>query len=177
MKYILFIAFMMLPFSVIAKDDSGESLSIAVVDVQQLMNKSKAAKSIQKQGKNLRKRYQGKIKNLEKELKKAESKVVEAGKAKDQEKFIESRKIFQEELIDSQKKLRGYDQKLDKAIATALNTLRDEIIEIVDDMTVENQYDIVITRADVMTVSRDLDITADIMKTLNKTMPSVKVRD
>jgi len=141
------------------------------------MNESKAAKSIQKQGKNLRKKYQGKIKNLENDLKKAESKVVQAGKDKDQEKFIESRKDFQEELIGSQKKLREYDQKLDKAIATALNKLRDEIIDIVDDLTVENQYDLVITRADVMTVSRDIDITADVMKALNKSLSSVKVRD
>jgi len=176
MKYIFLIVFMMISFSATAEDEQ-KPFSIAVVDVQQLMNESKAAKSIQKQGKNLRKKYQGKIKNLENDLKKAESKVVQAGKDKDQEKFIESRKDFQEELIGSQKKLREYDQKLDKAIATALNKLRDEIIDIVDDLTVENQYDLVITRADVMTVSRDIDITADVMKALNKSLSSVKVRD
>lgn len=175
MKYILLFALMVLPFSVVAQDT--KPVSIAVVDVQQLMNESNAAKSIQSQGKDLRAKYQRKIKSLENNLKKSEEKVLDAGKAKDQEKFIASRKVFQTDLIDSQREIQALNQKLDKAITVALNKLRDKVISIVDEMTVTNKYDLVITRADVMTVSRDLDITSDVMRKLNSTMSSIKVKD
>lgn len=178
MKYIIILFALMMPVMAIAQEgDEPKSLNIVVVDVQELMNESKAAKSIQTQGKNLRSKYQDKIKSLESELKKAEAKVIDAGKAKDQEKFIESRKDFQEDLIEGQKEIRDLNMKLDKAITTALNKLRDEIIEIVDDMTVKNNYDLVLTRADVMTVSKNIDITAEVMKRLNKSTPDIKVRD
>jgi len=58
-----------------------------------------------------------------------------------------------------------------------LEELRDEIIEIVDDMTEDNNYDLVITRADVITVSKNIDITNDVMKRLNKELSSIKVKD
>ena len=167
MKTIILIAILaLLPHISVANDTAQQTLiNIAVVDVQQLMNESKAAKSIQSQGKDLRKKYQKKIETLESDLKAAEKKVVDAGKEKDQEKFIETRKNFQKELIDSQKEFREINQKLDTAIAKALNELRDEIVDIVDDMTMDNHYDLVITRADVITVSKNIDITADVMKT------------
>ncbi len=171
-----FLMALVVPFSLMA-NEVVKPLSIAVVDVQQLMNESKAAKSIQSQGKDLRKKYQSKISKIEDSLKSAEKKVVDAGKEQNQEKFIESRKDFQKELIESQKKLRDYNKNLDEAIAKALNELKDEIIKIVDDMTVENNYDLVITRADVINVSKNIDITADIMNKLNKSLSSIKVKD
>ncbi len=178
---ILLLALLIMPIHIATAADTGESvakpLHIAVVDVQQLMNNSDAAKSIQKQGEDLKEKYQKRIGKLEDELKKAEQKVIEAGEEKDQEKFMERRKDFQEELAKSQREIREMNQNLDRAVATALNELRDEIVEIVSQMTVKNKYDMVLTRADVVTVSKDIDITAAVMERLNDEVSSIRVRD
>ncbi len=177
MKYGVIALLICMVFAPIANAQDAKSLNIAVVDVQQLMNNSKAAKSIQDQGKDLRTKYQKKIGKLEDKLKASEKKVVEAGKEQDKEKFIESRKDFQKDLVESQKELRDLNQKLDKAIATALNKLKDEIVDIIDNMTVKNGYDLVLTRADVVTVSKDIDITSKVMDRLNDEVKSIKVKD
>ena len=170
-----------LPFVPVHASDNDATttkpLNIAVVDVQQLMNTSKAAKSIQKQGEDLRKKYQKRIAKLEEELKASEQKVIDAGKAKNEEEFMERRKDFQKELVDSQKQLREMNQKLDQAVAAALNELKDEIVDIIDQMTIKNKYDLVLTRADVVTVSKDIDITAAVMDRLNNEVSSIKVKD
>ena len=176
LKFICFALLFTLPLHVHAKE-SVKTISIAVIDVQQLMNDSKAAKSIQYQGTSLRKKYQGQIEKLEGKLKRSEEKVIEAGKEKNQEKFLESRKNFQEDLVESQKKYREMNSHLDRAVASALNKLRDEIVEIVDDMADKRGYDLVLTRADVITVSKDIDITAEVMRRLNKETKYIKVRD
>lgn len=176
MRLIAIIAFvMMMPFMAQA-EDAAKPIKIAVVDIQQLMGASDAAKSIQSQGKDLRAKYQKQIAKLEENLKKSEAKIIEAGKAKDEEKFIESRKVFQKELGESQKQLAELNQKLDKAIGDALNKLRDEIVSIVGAMATDNSYDLVISRADVVIVAKHIDITAEVMKKLNKKVSTVKVK-
>jgi len=160
-----------------AQEAEVKQLNIAVVDVQQLMKDSKAAKSIMDQGKKLRSKYEKEIKSIEKDLKKTEGEVIAAGKDGNKEQFAERRKEFQKELRDGQKQLVEMNKKMDKAVAKALNVLQDEIVKIVDEMTVKNNYDLVITRSDVVTVSRDIDITADVMKQLNKRLKTVKVKE
>ena len=162
-----------------AQDESpaAQSLSIAVVDVQQLMGLSKAGKSIQSQGKDIIEKYQGQMEDIQKDLKDAESEVTEAQSKKDEEAFKKELQSFQKQLKESQIKAQETRVKNDKAVADALNVLRDEIIEIVDEMTVENKYDLVLTREDIITVSKDIDITADVMKELDKRLKTVKVKN
>ena len=163
--------------AVAAEDDAGKSrpLNIAVVDVQQLMGVSKAGKSIQSQGKDIVEKYQKDMSGIQKDLKSAEKKVVDAQNAKDKEEFQKQFQAFQKELKESQEESQQLRMKNDQAVADALNILRDEIVEIVDEMTVKNNYDLVITRADVITVSKNIDITAEVMKELDSRLKTVKV--
>lgn len=153
-----------------------ETLNIAVVDVQQLMNASDAARSIQSQGRDLMKKYQAEMKKMSESLKDSEEKVKKAQQGDSKEKFDAQLKAFREELQESQSKAQEYKQKTDEAVADALNVLREEIVKIVNGMTVENGYDLVLTRMDVITVSKDIDITADVMEQLNDRLSTVKVK-
>tara|TARA_B100001750_G_scaffold230957_1_gene227896 strand:+ start:2497 stop:3006 length:510 start_codon:yes stop_codon:yes gene_type:complete len=167
----------MISFPVVAAEDDAEKvgLNIAVVDVQQLMGVSKAGKSIQSQGKDIVEKYQKDMSGIQKDLKSAEKKVVDAQNAKDKEEFQKQFQAFQKELKESQEESQQLRMKNDQAVADALNILRDEIVEIVDEMTVKNNYDLVITRADVITVSKNIDITAEVMKELDSRLKTVKV--
>jgi Skp family chaperone for outer membrane proteins len=176
MRFFIFALALFSAFSLPVYAQEDKPLSIAVVDVQQLMNDSKAAQSIQRQGKDLLKDYQEDIKNLEEKLKKNEQKVIDARKAEDEAAFKKEFEAFQKSLQDSRKEQQKLGLENDKAVAEALNVLRGKIVEIVNEMTVENKYDLVITRADILTVSRDIDITAEVMTRLNKDLKTVKVK-
>jgi outer membrane protein len=174
----LFVVFGMSQPSMAADDtNAGTTIKIAVVDIQQLMGASKAAKSIQSQGKDLRNSYQKKISKIEKDLKELEEKLVSLPKDTSKEDFLKQREKFQKRLVEGQKEVVELNQKLDKAIGSALNKLRDEIVEIVSDMATDQKYDLIISRADVVIVSKSIDITGDVMSKLNKSVSSIKVRD
>lgn len=151
-------------------------LKIAVVDIQQLMSVSKAAKSIQSQGKKLRDKYQKKIIKIEKNLKSAEEKLVKLPKDTTKEEFLKKRKSFQKKLVDGQKEVQDLNKKLDKALGKALNKLRDKIVKIVGDISTDEKFDLVISRADVVIVSKKIDITAMVMKKLNKALSKISVK-
>ena len=174
----LLLTLIVMIFAMPAYAQEGEtSLKIAVVNVERLMNESKAAKSIADQGKDIGKKYQKEAAKLGKDLKESEEDLIEASKGDDKDAFLKQRENFQKDLGKSEQKMQELRLNNDKAIAKALNTLSEEINDIVEDMTDENGYDLVVTGNNVFYASEDLDITDAIMKKLNKNLPSVKVRD
>lgn len=149
---------------------------IAVVDVQQLLIDSKAAVSIKEAANNLREDYQKEIQKIEKELKDEEAEIIKSREGMSQEEFMTKRQEFQKDLLEGQQKVADMNKKLDKAVADSLNEVRDEIIQIVADMSSKEKFDLVISRQDVVIVSKDMDITAQVMDALNKKLPKVKVK-
>ena len=82
---------------------------------------------------------------------------------------------FQKDVAASQKKIQDKKVKLDKAIATAIGTLRSEIVKDVAEIGEKQNLDLVLARTDVVIVSKTLDITAEVLERINKDLPSVTV--
>lgn len=178
--FVLIGLFMVPSISHASSDDAKPTanISIAVVDVQQLMSESKAAKSIRSQGEKLRDKYQKDIDDIQGELKSLEEKLVALSKDKDtnQEEFLKQREKFQKRLIEGQKEVVQINQKMDQSLKASLNKLRDEIVKIVSDIATEKKYDLIISRADVVIVSKSVDITSTIMKRLNDKISTISVK-
>ncbi len=177
-KILILIGVLCMPVNTIASDKKvNEPISIVIVDTQELMSKSKAARSIQKQGVALREKYQGKIESIEKDLKKLEGALVKASKGKSKDDFLKKQKAFQDNVLESKKTVAELNQKMDKAVGSALKKLKDEIIEIVEGIADDNQYDIVLSNTNVLVVSDKIDITDNVMKKLNDEVSSISVRN
>jgi len=159
-----------------AAGDPHKNVSIAVVDVASLLRDSKAANSIEEQLKSLRKNFQSEVKADEESLRKSEKELIEQSKTLSKEDFAKKRAEFEKKLIDKQKNIQEKRAKLDKALAEALNALRNEIVKLVAKEGEKNGYDLVVSRNDIVIVSKDIDITSTILKQLNDEMPSVKVK-
>ena len=176
-KVYLIIAMLCMPVCNVFAQDTQSALSIVVVNTQELMSESKAAKSIQRQGMAIRKKYEKEIKTLEKDLKKAEEDLLKASKGKSKEDFLKKQKSFQEKMMESKKSVAEYNKNIDRAVGDALGKLRDEIVDIVEDVAEDKKYDLVLSNNEIITSSQKLDITDDIMKLLNEELSSVKVKD
>ena len=161
----------------VAEESNGAApnVRIAVVDVSALLKDSKAAESIQEQVAKKRKEYQGQIGKLEEKLKATEKQLLELRKNDDAEGFGKKRKDFEEQFRSTQEEVQELRSKLDKGFAKGMAELRQNIVEIVADIAKENTYNLVVSRQEVVIVSKDLDITEDVLKRLNKDLPKVKV--
>lgn len=148
-------------------------LSVAVVDVQQLLKDSDAAKSLEGEVKKLRESFGAELQAEEKRLREGEKKLIEARKTLKEEEFKPKRVAFEKDVRDSQQKMRDKREQLEKQIAQSVNTLREQILKIVADMSTSNQYDLVLSRADIVLVSKQIDVTAKVMEKLNDALPKL----
>lgn len=155
--------------------DEHKNLAIAVVDIQALLRDSKAAQSIESQLATIRKNFQTEVETEEKKLRDQEKAIMDQKASLKEEELKTKVQAFQKEVQASQKKVQDKKAKLDKALATAIGKLRTAIVKDVAEIGEKNNLDMVLARTDVVIVSKDLDITAQVLERINKDLPSVSV--
>jgi Skp family chaperone for outer membrane proteins len=161
-----------------AKPATGATtnMKIAVVDIQALLKDSKAAKSIESQLTGIRKNFQSEVDAEEKSLRAKEKAIMDEKPKLKEEELKAKASDFQKDVAASQKKIQDKKAKLDKAIATAIGTLRSEIVKDVAEIGDKQNLDLVLARTDVVIVSKSLDITQQVLERLDAELPSVTVK-
>jgi Skp family chaperone for outer membrane proteins len=152
------------------------AINIAVVDIQALLKDSKAAKSIEGQLATIRKNFQAEVDTEEKSLRAKEKAIMDQKASLKEEEFKAKASDFQKDVATSQKKIQDKKAKLDKAVATAIGTLRSEIVKDVAEIGNKQNLDMVLARTDVVIVSKNLDITQQVLTRLDADLPSVNVK-
>lgn len=154
---------------------ANSNISLAVVDIQQLLRDSKAAQGIESQLATIRKNFQAEVEGDEKALRAKEKEIVDQkGKLKEDELKAKVAE-FQKQVAETQKKVQEKKNKLDKAVASAIGKLRAQIVKVVAEIADKKSLDLVLARTDVVIVSKTLDITAEVLARINKDLPSVTV--
>lgn len=152
-----------------------ESGKIAVVDVQYLISSSKAGKSIRSQLDKQRNAYSSQIEKQEAELRKAEKDLVDQQTSLSKEAFLEKRKAFQEKVMSAQRSVQQRRVAFDRAYTGAMEKLREHIVKIVADAAGKNKISLVLNRQEVVLVEEKMDMTKEILLTLDRTVSSIPV--
>lgn len=148
---------------------------IAVVDVQRVLNDSKAAKSVQDQLQKKREAYQKELASQEKELKALQDSVVGASDSLSKEEVQQKRAEFEKKLLKMRNLVKKRRGALELAAANALEDLRNEVVKVVAELAQEQSYTMVITRQNVILAEKELEITDEVMKRLNKKVKTLKL--
>ncbi|MCB1538973.1 MAG: OmpH family outer membrane protein [Rhodospirillales bacterium] len=154
---------------------AGKPAKIAVVDIQSLLRDSKAAKSIESQLDGVRKSFQSEVGAEEKALRVKEKAIMDKKASMSEDEFKSKAEAFQKDVAASQKKVQDKKAELDKAVGTAIGKLRAEIVKVVAEIGDKQNLDLVLSRTDVVIVSKTMDITADVLKRIDEELPSVSV--
>lgn len=147
---------------------------VAVADVQTVMSTSKAGKSIQDQIAKQRESFKAEFGKLEKELSDTQKKLSEQKDMKPEEAAAKQ-KEFETKLRDANELVQKRRQSLEKAASESLNTLRTEIVKVVAGIAQEEKYDLVVSSQNVIVSQDSMDITAKVLKKLDKDFPDVKL--
>ena len=171
----LFILFTALGFFAVSAPPAYAQTNIAVVDIQSLLRDSKAAKNIRSQLEDMRGDYQKEFSKYEKELKDAEQELVKQRSVLSPEAFADRREDFEQQLVDTQKLVQKRKRALDSAFNKALGKLRDEILNIVADVAEKENYDLVMSKQNVVLGKKRIDMTEQVLSRLNKKIKKIKV--
>lgn len=161
-----------------AKPSPDEKLPpavVAVLDYQQVLRDSAAAKDIRRQIEGYRKSYQEEIAKEEETLRAEEAALKQQRAILSPEAFEERRRQFEKRVIEVQRKVQDRTRQLDQAFNQAMGELQAVLVPIVAEMTKSEKFNIVVEKSQVMFAASKLDITKGVIAQLDKRLTSVKV--
>ncbi len=171
----LFLATFLLSLFFVPNFAMAEGIKIAVVDVDKVLNDSKAGESIQKQLSVRRENFQKEFAGHENNLMKTEKALLKKKKNSSAEEFAKARKDFEKQILETKNLFQKRRNSLDKGLAKALSKLRKSIIQVTAEIADEDKYQVVLTRDSVVIIEKGMDITAKVLKRLNKKTPDIKL--
>lgn len=166
-------AFMLFAAPVMAEDAKP---TIAVVNIQQVMKDSTAAKSVREQLENKQKSFQSEISKKEEDLKKEDQ---ELGKQKSvlaKDAFEAKVKSFREKATNMQKDVQSKKAMLDGAFERSLNDIQKVVTEIIADIAKEKGFAVALPTSQILYADKTLDISSEVLDRLNKKLAKLDVK-
>lgn len=167
------------PQAPVVVDAQGQAIAplqgLAVMNLKHILEISKAGKGLKAEIEAEQASMRAEIDKREAELKTIEKKLEAAREQGQAEEFVEQRRKFKDALLEARRSVAERKRTLDAALGKAMGTLRGEVTKIAADIGAERGYTLVLTRGNVVVVAPELDITADVLATLDAAVPSVSL--
>lgn len=148
---------------------------IAVMDSQQILRDAKAGQSVARQIKEYADTFQGVVKREEEALRQRQQELRKQSAILAPEVLEEKRQDLQKSFNDAQRMIQDRRIGIDKTRQEALEVIKQQILEIIEELQKERNFNLVLDRSAYSWRSPELDITQDIVGRLDKRLPSVKV--
>ena len=141
--------------------------SIAIVDVEKVLNEAKAAKVLNKKRASAREKFLEVLNKEEQALRDEGKKLFEKRGDLSEEELAKQNKAFQEKQFELRKSIQKQKYDFDKASAKSLSLLQDKLAETVRKIADEKDFGLVLSNRDVIAGEKSLDITDDVIKRMD----------
>jgi outer membrane protein len=152
-----------------------QNLTVMVVDVQALLQNSKAAKMVRGQIEQKRGEYTKEISHQE-ELLRAERDALQRQQASlSAEALNQKGREFQQKVNELERNVQGKRQALEKSNGDALQKIQEEMLKIIADIAKQRKANLVFQRSDLVLFDQAFDVTDEVMQKLDEQMPTLTV--
>lgn len=153
-----------------------EPPTVAVLDFQQLLKESRAAKDLNEKILAKRKTLRDDLLKDEEKINAAKQELVKQKDIYSQDEFAKKREELEKQLIAFNSKVQAKNKELDDTLNQAVLVMRDGILGIVKTMSAAKGIDIVIAKQQTIFVADStLDITDEVMAALDAQLPSINI--
>ena len=159
-----------------APAEQSENNAYMVVDMQQVLQDSKAVVSVKAQIDKRRASIQDEVSKLETELRTSEKSLQDARPTLSQDEFEARRKAFEQRVSQVQAIVQDRRQSLEKAYSDAMNDIRKQLLEIIAKTAEKDGIALVLSKQQVIMVDRKYEKTGEILATLDAQLPDYKVK-
>ena len=156
-----------------AKAASFDEPSIAVVELQALMEESLAVNSIKAQVESQRSLYQGQISAEENRLREKEQELAKQRSILSAEAFTERRIEFENEVTAVQRSVVELRRQLDQAYTNGVKEIRLEIAKIIQEIAQEKGLTLILPQEQTLYVDDTLRISREVLKRLDDRLPAL----
>src|SRR5215469_5423153 len=152
-----------------------QNLTVMVVDVQALLQNSKAAKMVRSQIEQKRGEYTKEISHQE-ELLRAERDALQRQQASlSPEALNQKGRDFQQKVNELERNVQGKRQALEKSNSDALQRIQEQMLKIIADIAKQRKANLVFQRADLVLFDQGFDVTDEVLQKLDEEMPALTV--
>jgi Skp family chaperone for outer membrane proteins len=148
---------------------------VAVVDVQSILEKSLAVQSIRKSIDQISQTIQQEMSAKEIEFKNSEEAITKKRGVLSDYAIEKEISAFQKKVSDAQRSIQEKRAKLEQAHTEAVSKVHENTIMIIDKMSKERGFNIAIPSSQVLYATESLNITEDVIQSLNAQLKSVPV--
>ncbi|MBT3536558.1 MAG: OmpH family outer membrane protein [Rhodospirillaceae bacterium] len=148
---------------------------IAVLDVQQVLRSATAAKGIRVAVEARRKAFEEKIAAERKSIQVDEQKLRKQSTILSPEAISEKRRLLENKISNFRRKAEQRRGVLNRALAGATRALRKEMAKVLAEIMKERKITITLARKAVLVFDQRLNITEDVLKRLDKNLPTIAV--
>jgi outer membrane protein len=152
-----------------------QNLTVMVVDVQALLQNSKAAKMVRGQIEQKRGEYTKEISHQE-ELLRAERDALQRQQSSlSPEALNQKGRDFQQKVNDLERNVQGKRQALEKSNGDALQKIQEEMLKIIADIAKQRKANLVFQRTDLVLFDQGFEVTDEVLQKLDEQMPTLTV--
>lgn len=147
----------------------------AVIDYQQILRDSRAARAIRDQVESRRRLYQEQIAQEEQRLHEADKDLASQRAALSPDDFAERRATFESQVAEVQRMAQERRRQLDQVASAAFNEVRAAMIQVLNELSDARGFNLVVPTSGLLLFSPQIDITGDVLARLDIKLPNIKV--
>ncbi len=150
--------------------------AVAVVNIQQIMKDSTAAKTVREQLESKQKSFQGDITKKEEALKKEDQELGKQKSVMAKDAFEKKVSEFRTKATNVQKDVQSKKALLDGAFERSLNDIQKVVTDIISDIAKEKGFTLAVPTSQILYADKSLDISSEVLERLNKKLPKLDVK-
>ena len=154
---------------------TAQNLTVMVVDVQALLQNSKAAKMVRSQIEQKRGEYTKEISHQEESLRAERDALQRQQASLSPEALNQKGRDFQQRVNDLERNVQGKRQALEKSNGDALQKIQEEMLKIIADIAKQRKANLVFQRTDLVLFDQAFDVTDEVLQKLDEQMPTLTV--
>ncbi len=149
---------------------------VAVVDTQLLLRESSAGKDVIDQIKKIRSGYQAEITRKQEALREDEKELLRQRTILAPKALAEKGREFQDKVKDLRRYVAGAEQAVTQAQVTALDEIDRTIVTILNDLSAEYGFNLVLDASQTRMFFKNLTLTQQVLELLDQRLPAVAVK-
>ena len=154
---------------------AAQNISVMVVDVQALLQNSKAAKMVRSQMEQKRNEYTKEISRAEEQLRAERDALQRQQASLSADALNKKAREFQQKVNDLDRDVQSKRAALEKSNNEALTKIQQTMLKIIADIARQRRANLVLQRTDLVLFDQSFDVTDQVMQKLDEELPVLTV--
>ncbi len=148
---------------------------IGVVDMKKILGQSTAYQNLVEQFEDIRRKHRNTFTKQEDVIRDEESNILKQKNVLSKEVYAEKVKTLSKKINDLKSKQASEAKKFEMNFEKSTNKIQGALVDVLSNLATKNKVDLVFAKSQVLLVGKEIDMTDEAIKELNKVLPKISL--